>query len=149
MPPAEIYRSAEYWKNFHARRARQRARTDAASVYPPLLDNGIDLHPQQPIVTFIPGRLEPVYSRLAPNGTLIPLPANTPAQPSSTRLPRAPPTTATHPAAPSKVVARFKKRQKHTVRKDSDEELLLRLQQSRIMQEQEAELRAAAAALRR
>ncbi|KAJ6474086.1 hypothetical protein DFH09DRAFT_1109714 [Mycena vulgaris] len=131
MSSYEVYRSSTYWQMVHANRARRIAHTEVRRTGP--APNCItEFEPQKPIITFIPDRAAPVYSRLRPDGSLELLldPAGAPAAlaPGSRQ-----PMTATHPQRPSKVVARFKSRS--GIKRDVDAELLAQLAVSRTRQE--------------
>ncbi|KAJ7144885.1 hypothetical protein C8R43DRAFT_953678 [Mycena crocata] len=137
MPPKpQILHSGSWWKDYHENRRRQRQRREEGSA--PAPTDLINFEPQQPVITFIPGRAVPVYSRVGSNGTLIPLPTTPLPGPAPPPIPYHP-TTATHPRPASKVVARFKK--KIALKKDGDAELLACLAGSRAKVEAEVAAR--------
>ncbi|KAJ7459139.1 hypothetical protein B0H11DRAFT_1924472 [Mycena galericulata] len=139
-PEYEVLHSGEWWKDYHKNRARRRAHAEAR-YRPAESQCPIEaLEPQQPIVTFIPGRAEPVYSRLAANGALVPLPGSTARTP-SVSVPARITTTATHGLPPSKVVARYART---IAPRDPDAELVARLAQSRARHNHLEERQAAA-----
>ncbi|KAJ7444078.1 hypothetical protein B0H11DRAFT_2250214 [Mycena galericulata] len=114
MPPAyEVLHSGSWWKEFHENRARTRAFAESKAAQKPR-DEVIDLHPQPPAFTFVPG---------------------------CSGAPRIP-TTATHGLPPSKAVEKYKK--KLPPARDPDEELLARLAESRGKQKKRDGRRAAA-----
>ncbi|KAJ7468441.1 hypothetical protein B0H11DRAFT_2239001 [Mycena galericulata] len=131
-PPFEVLHSASWWKDYHTNRARRRTR--ALANFAPDHTDGLDLEPQQPVITFVPGRSAPIYSRVGPNGSLVPLPSDSDSFASgpstTTPAPLIIPTTATHSLPPSRVIARYK-RERNIPDRDPDAELLARLQQSR------------------
>ncbi|KAJ7462282.1 hypothetical protein B0H11DRAFT_2241422 [Mycena galericulata] len=112
-PPFEVIHSGSWWKDFHENRARARAFAES-KVAPKTHDEPIDLHPQPPAFTFVPGR-----SGVSPI-----------------------PTTATHGLPPSKALARYKKRIGPV--RDPDAELLARLAESRERQKKHEERKIAA-----
>ncbi|KAJ7429154.1 hypothetical protein B0H11DRAFT_2266733 [Mycena galericulata] len=140
-PDYEVLHSSSWWKDFHKSRARRRAR----SIHnPPRVEpNIIDLQPQR-VVTFVPGRVEAIHSRCAVDGSLVRLPSMPfpGASASASAAPRVP-TTATHGAAPSKVIARIK-RERNIREQDPDAVLLARLAASRTSHKRGDEKKAAA-----
>ncbi|KAJ7429584.1 hypothetical protein B0H11DRAFT_2265206 [Mycena galericulata] len=112
-PPYEVLHSGSWWKDFHENRARARALAESKTARNPL-EEAIDLHPQPPAFTFIPGRS---------GATPIP-------------------TTATHGLPPSKALAHYKKRLGPV--RDPDAELLARLAESRDKQKKRELRRATA-----
>ncbi|KAJ7735420.1 hypothetical protein DFH07DRAFT_780034 [Mycena maculata] len=91
-----ILRSGSYWKDFHDNRRRRRGDRTLDNLPSTSLDNIPNFEPQRPIITFVPGRVQPipVWS------------------PSWTPWLRPPPP-ATHALPASKIEARY--RQKHKI----------------------------------
>ncbi|KAJ7739798.1 hypothetical protein DFH07DRAFT_778623 [Mycena maculata] len=140
MPPKpEILHSGQWWKEFHERRRMhsQEARREPEAP-------NIDFEPQQPIITFIPGRAQPLYSRLTTKGSLVPISGSSataevgPVDTSPRIL-----TTATHGLPPSKTLVLYRQQAKYR-KADPEAELLAQLNKSRRKLAQEEERRAAA-----
>ncbi|KAJ7086809.1 hypothetical protein B0H15DRAFT_950323 [Mycena belliarum] len=123
--------AGEHWAAVHRNRARRLARINEGRATVP---DVLEFEHQSDIVTLIPGRTTPLYSRLCPNGKLVPRADSLIQMTASSSIPKAPPTTATHSQPPSKVLARFKKIRGEKKR-DPDAELLARLAASKARQE--------------
>ncbi|KAJ7490226.1 hypothetical protein B0H11DRAFT_1912236 [Mycena galericulata] len=144
MPPKyEVLHSGSWWKDFHDNRRRRRAQQANFEANPPL-PNGVNLETEHPAITFVPGRSAPIYSRVTPQGSLVPLPGYPAPEPRTAHPPPLRiPTTATHACPPSKVVSRYRKEKNIPVR-DPDAELLARLADSRARSQHAEEKKAAA-----
>jgi hypothetical protein len=74
LPRYEILHSGEYWKLVRDNRVRRKALMAAPAPPDPSRDVHIDFSPHPDIITFAPTRAAPFYSRVAPNGSLVPAP---------------------------------------------------------------------------
>ncbi|KAJ7431212.1 hypothetical protein B0H11DRAFT_1941980 [Mycena galericulata] len=139
----EVLHSRSWWKDFHANRRRRRAQQANFEPNPPF-PIGVNLETEHPAITFVPGRSTPIYSRVTPHGSLVPLPGYPAPEPHKAHPPPLLiPTTATHACPPSKVVSRYR-REKNIPVKDADAELLAKFAASRARSQRAEEKKAAA-----